>query len=441
VLKPAAPAASERPRGGVLAIFALLPILYAAWVGADVLRHGFFNTDDFNNIYWATRLSLPRLLWQQFNPLSDFFRPAGMVWYGVLARAFGLNAVPYHLFEILLNLSNAALVFLVLRRADGDPGVAGFAAGTWLLPAAMLGTFWWFGTIFEPTSTAYFLLAWLVFLAWRPSWRRTIAVLALYFFAFRAKEMAITLPAVLLGYDLFLASDRKDALGRNALLHAAAFGLAAILAAGPLADSARLDAGNPYRLQVGLSVLARGALWYVAEYVSLGTGAAAAAAILVAVAVTAWLRDRRMAFALGVIAVAFLPVIFLPEHRAAFYWYLPGVGAAWWLARAAGHAAGGLASRGRIAAGSWLVGLFVLTAALSVAAQAPQRREVVGWDRQAAAFYREQVQAALRRPRPAPGTVIEVPKLPRFFARRSLETFYRVVYDRPDLTVRVTDGP
>src|SRR5207244_1612502 len=74
--------------------------------------------------------------------------------------------------------------------------------------------YWSFGTIFELVALALMLLALWVYLNKPLSYRMILLIAILYLLAIRSKEMAITLPAVLVLYDICFG--RK--LNRNHLV-------------------------------------------------------------------------------------------------------------------------------------------------------------------------------------------------------------------------------
>src|SRR5262249_42237095 len=164
-------------------------------------RFSYFSLDDFNNLFWVQRLSGWSMLWHVVDPLSDFFRPLGMSVYWILLHTAGLNAWPYHVLAWTLHALNVGLVYLLLVRIVGSPFAA--AVGTLLFGfRANFGEIYWnFGFIFELLACFLMLLVLLIQTRERRSYLTISLALLLTILAIKVKEMAITLPALLIAYD------------------------------------------------------------------------------------------------------------------------------------------------------------------------------------------------------------------------------------------------
>ena len=399
-----------------------IPVLvYAGVIGADALAHGYFDTDDFHNIYWAAPGADARRILGAILPWPPLFRPAGLLVYRAVSKIADLNPMPYHATLLFLHAANVALVYRVARRAGSSERLGAFASGLYLLPVALISTFWKFGEIFDVLSTTFFLIAFWAFLALPDGSRKTVLVALSFVIACRSKEMAITLPAVLLSYDLFMGEGR---LRRHAATHATLAAVALVFAA-RFRPAAAFPANHPYHLDIRPGALIENGGWYLRAFWG-APGPANAAFVVVGVAVltiTLASRDRFLAFSASFAPITLLPVIFLTNHRFSFYWYLPSLGIWLWLGRLAEIAGGRFRAPAlRRAAepatyAACLLGILV--------GGAPERRQSVRWEGLEAARFREE---AAKAPRPCPADPNAVN--PDFFPSESLDSaqlIYRVV--------------
>ena len=184
-------------------------LLLAAWFlyfSRDVLSVHFAPDDMMNvdNFYWTP--GLWRLFYSQFLIWRGYYRPMGGIFYLPILSVWGLNPAPYH---VALSLILAVNVYLVYRLAR----ILG--AGTWAAVLAALVACYHagLGNLYYNTAFVYDALCGCFFLAalvWycgirsrgsRLSLGQTIVFAVLVLCALNSKEMALTLPAVLLAYE------------------------------------------------------------------------------------------------------------------------------------------------------------------------------------------------------------------------------------------------
>ena len=134
-------------------------------------------------------------------------RPLYGLSYTVSYSLWHLNPVGYHIDGILLHFINAAAVFLIVRTIAPDSiWRAGFAGLLFaLLPANAenLGSI--NGSLTEAVPTLFYLAAFLCFIVFRRSGLARYLVLSVIAFAacLLSKETSVTLPIMLVSYDLF----------------------------------------------------------------------------------------------------------------------------------------------------------------------------------------------------------------------------------------------
>lgn len=157
----------------------------------------------------------------------------------------GLNTFGYHVVNLLIHIANGVLVyfliFLTLSLMKNPPFAKGGAGGFngWSSRIAMYAALifavhpiqtqavTYITQRMESLASLFYLLALLLFLKGAKATRAVSAILLYsgvvisYFFAFKSKEVAITLPAVIFLYDLyFISSGNTKALLKRWPLYA-----------------------------------------------------------------------------------------------------------------------------------------------------------------------------------------------------------------------------
>jgi hypothetical protein len=172
----------------------------------DVLRVHFAPDDMMNadNFYWTPGWG--RLVYSQLLLWRGYYRPMGGLFYVPIVSLWGLNPAPYH---VVLSLVLAAGVFLVYRlsRLLGAPELAAFLAALVACYHAGLGNLYYNTAFIYDALCGCFFLASLVYhfgirsRGGRLTVRQTAVFTALVVCALNSKEMALTIPAVLLAYE------------------------------------------------------------------------------------------------------------------------------------------------------------------------------------------------------------------------------------------------
>jgi hypothetical protein len=183
-------------------------VLFAAYfllVSWDGLKAP-FAVDEMAAIWWFWHPSPWRLLSSQFMLWRGYLRPMGGLFYVPIFQVFGLNPVPYHAVLLLLLLAGAYLMYRFAR-------VLGCAE----LPAAMVALIACYHGglsnlhfnsvfVFDALCGLFYFGAFVYYARIRSSGSllsrsQTAAFLGLYLCALNSKEMAVTMPVVLLAYE------------------------------------------------------------------------------------------------------------------------------------------------------------------------------------------------------------------------------------------------
>jgi hypothetical protein len=197
-------------------LFAALILVWFGYFTLDSLSVH-FAPDDMMNMagYWrmkpATFASSHVLLWR------NFYRPMGGLFYLPLFRAFGFNPAPYHAVILAILLLNVWLVYRLATLLRAGPVAAGLAALLSCYHASLSNLTYNIAFVYDVLCGCFYVSALVYYLRIRESGRhlrgREIAAfLALYLCALNSKEMAITLPVILLIYE-WLYQDRVSLRG------------------------------------------------------------------------------------------------------------------------------------------------------------------------------------------------------------------------------------
>jgi len=283
-----------------------------------------FWLDDFNNLHWIQQWSLLDGIGHVFSPSGQYFRPVGMLVYQIAYNIFDSDPRPYHWLMWAIHSLNVAIVYVVLKNfTESRPGAA-VGAMLFACPPMFNGIFWSFGMIFELIGAPLFFTGMLLWQRKRRSLAVVLAACAVFILAIKAKEMAITLPAIWLLQDVLLRRPLKwKEVGAIVLpgLIGAWYGLQ------KLSEMRAPDPNQPYYMDVRGIVMGRGFSYYFNNLFETNLrwqiwciGFTVVLLILLA------LRWRLAAFFQMYVFVTFLPLIFLVNHRGLFYWYFPMLG-------------------------------------------------------------------------------------------------------------------
>jgi len=299
--------------------------------------------DDLMNLHRAAVAPWPTILRETlffFLP-SDQYRPVGAIFYRVIHDLAGFNAFALHFGMFLLWPLGLFCIYEFLRRVSGSRELAAFA--TLLNVHHSNRTFYYVnvGLIYDVLCQLFYFAAAAYYVRVReadrrPAPREMLGLSALFVLALGSKEMAVSLPVLLLTYEwLFHARGQRDY--RFVVL---AGGMTAAFIAGRVFGPNGLGGMASYVPAAGGVLYLEGwADWlgnllYHRQPLTLVT----TALVLLGLAVTSWLTaDRTVRLGLVLALVGVLPVAFIRPMRgleaiciptAALAWI-----AAWWITR------------------------------------------------------------------------------------------------------------
>ena len=128
---------------------------------------------------------------------------------------WGLNPSGYHATNVLLHLVNGVLVFVLVRQLTGNSFVAWTTAALFLVHPVQIETVAWISSRKGLLSAAFMLAALIVRLKPEISGRNDAWFVVWLAAALLSKALAVVLPAIVLGYDLWVRRQKlADALPR-----------------------------------------------------------------------------------------------------------------------------------------------------------------------------------------------------------------------------------
>ena len=408
----------------------------------SLYRGAYFWVDDFNNLHAVRQSSLGESVFDVVSPVTTHFRPVGMLAYEVAFDLFGTNARFYHWLMWVIHSVNVGLVYAVLKRITQSRAGAVVGALCFACPPVFSETFWSFGTIFELAGVSLFLTG---LLLWQRQ-RRSVAVVlgasAVFILAIKAKETAIVLPAIFMVQDLLL---RRPLRWKEVALVIVPAAIGVWIGMQKVAEMGSANPADPYYLDLRGVVMGRGFGYYFNllfqtnlrwQVWSIGF-----VALLLASFVMRW---RPVAFFQIYIFIAFLPVIFLNNHRFAFYWYFPLLGVCGLVALIAKAIAGKFleyvpseraAVYGLIAFALLSFGNYVYFKRTTGDGRA--------WQHGVSSKFRAMIESLQVLPAPNKGETLYFKALPEYFdEERLLERAVEFALQRDDIAVRlVTDFP
>jgi hypothetical protein len=176
--------------------------VYFSWDSLQVP----FSSDDLMNLDFYWKRGWAWIAGAQFPLWHGFYRPMGGVFYLPLFQAFGLNPAPYHAVAMLLLLANAYLLYRLAKVLGAGELAAALAALIVCYHAGLSALYYYTGFVYDVLCFSFYVGALVLYAGVRQRGRllsawETAAFLALFLCALNSKEMAATLPPILLVYE------------------------------------------------------------------------------------------------------------------------------------------------------------------------------------------------------------------------------------------------
>jgi len=271
---------------------------------------GFFQGDELDSLSWTPNVPVAVFAKDLINPVYNArnFRPVGHLFFRIMSRLFALDFENYLLPLHLLHLLNVWLLWMVLRNVGASPFAACAGALFFAFHMAVFDVYWKPMYAFDLFCAAFCLLSILFWIK-----RRWVLSFLAFWLAYKSKELAVMLPAVLACYELWFGKRQWRPLIPFFLV-SLSFGLQGIFM-NPNKD-------NLYTFRFTPAAMAAGAQFYAAALFGIPF---AGFALLALPAVR---RDRRVWLGVAATTLFLVPLVFLPGRLFSAYWYVPLIGVA-----------------------------------------------------------------------------------------------------------------
>jgi hypothetical protein len=289
-----------------LAIVALFLIVNRA------AYQGYFTDDDFDHLSWTRHAPLMGFVKGLLTPTyqSNNFRPLGHLFYHEEWRFLGFDFKKYLAATHLLHFLNVWLVWLLARRLGARPFAAAAGCALFALHTGYFEAVWKPAYIFDILCATFCLLSLLCYI--RGRW---IVGFLCFWLAYKAKELAVMVPFVLVCYEIWYGEKRWKRL-IPFFLASFSFALQALVLTPNTGDD------NPYTFRFTLDALVLTSVFYAGRVLLvpyLGFAVPVAARFS---------GNRRVWFGTAAMLLFLSPVLFLPGRIETAYCYLPFTGLA-----------------------------------------------------------------------------------------------------------------
>lgn len=181
-----------------------LAIYFAAFCRHSLGAH--FASDDMPNIAKAWELPTWKLLVAPFLPWMPFYRPLPGWLMVTIFDIFGFNPVPLRIAMLILVFANALLIRALAERLGSGARAAWIAALVACYHVGVNNLYYSTAFIYDVICCLFYLAALLYYVNIRagglvPNLRQTVVFAGLSLFALESKEMAVTLPVMILLYE------------------------------------------------------------------------------------------------------------------------------------------------------------------------------------------------------------------------------------------------
>jgi hypothetical protein len=291
-----------------LALFLALALLF--FIANRGASQGFFQGDELDSLGWTPQIPAADFAKDLVNPVYNGrnFRPVGHLYFRIMSGAFGLDFRPYLLPLHLLHVLNVWLLWMVLRSLGASPFASCAGALFFAFHMAVFDVYWKPMYAFDLFCATFCLLSILFWIK-----RRWVLSFLAFWLAYKSKELAVMLPAVLACYELWYGKRQWRPL-IPFLLVSLSFGLQGIFR--------NPNQNNDYAFRFTPAAVAASVKFYAGELFGVSLGGFALLAL------PAVRRNRRVWLGVAATLLFFVPLVFLPGRLFSAYWYVPLIGAA-----------------------------------------------------------------------------------------------------------------
>jgi hypothetical protein len=344
-------ATSERAYRGIIldAICVTVLIAYFLYFALPAVG-GHFAQDEIPELYRYWYYGPLKWLWANicfWKETVRFFRPGGVLYVGALYHFFGLNPRPFHIAQISILAASIPMLYYLTRTLSSSRSIAFLAVlaicyHVNLISLVFVGSFSYdvLGGFFYFAALTYYVQIRERDAQLRPL--QLVVFLVLYVCALDFKEMAVTLPGIVLIYEVLRSPRRGDwrqfiGWTRSSATPALIAGLiTALYIYGRIQGPTALATMGPYQPHYSWSNFLESNTHFVSQ-ISYGfvVSEKALLALWALVFIYAFLRRDRMLWLMAFwVVIVPLPLAFIVPIRGGGHLYLPLFGWAMIFAKA-----------------------------------------------------------------------------------------------------------
>lgn len=199
-----------------IAVAGIVLAYFIRFVGPGL--HGIFNNDDPGNIYYYWKRGPNELARNLVLFFTTYSRPMGGVYFSALYHFFGLDPLPYHVVTTILLFVNTCLAFRFGALLSGSRLIGALTALLVTYHHQMAHLVYLPAYVFDVICFTFYFLALDYYLAIRSrgaalTKTQVVVFLLLYIGALDAKEMAVTLPVIVLLYEFIWRWPGRSSFG------------------------------------------------------------------------------------------------------------------------------------------------------------------------------------------------------------------------------------
>lgn len=212
----------------------------------------YFISDDFGTVAYLffthVLLKGQDLQWFLFqsNDGGLYFRPLSQLFYIVDSLMWGVEPFGYHLTNLIFHILTSLLVFLLAWRLSASRTVGLVAMALFAVMSVHSEAVAWIGARYDVICAFFYFSSVLFFVLYRHRGtpRFYLLSIAMFILALSSKEIAVTLPLVLLAYDLLYGSSKLHQPTSLVKRHLAFWSMLTVFIAARLIFYGRVGYGN-----------------------------------------------------------------------------------------------------------------------------------------------------------------------------------------------------
>lgn len=175
----------------------------------SIKNNDFINLDDniyiTENEYIKDGLTLKNIKWAFTNTNTGHWHPLTWISHLIDIELFGLNPTGHHVVNLIFHIINSLLCFYVFNKATGKLLQSGFLGGLFAIHPLRVESVAWVAERKDVLFAFFLFLSILVYIKYKekPNVKNYIFIIIFFAFSLLSKPMAVTLPFILILFDLW----------------------------------------------------------------------------------------------------------------------------------------------------------------------------------------------------------------------------------------------